>query len=152
MEIRSISKNFFKTASCKAENNNNQTNPFGVSFKGSFVPADVFVPSSGKIGEAVTKKSKMVTSAIVGSINSLSQSLTSRLNSIVNYGRRMRENAANFWNNAKNTEIHLDFLNTQNIKNILNTNINEWMTNKMIPLNKRSVADLENMLNEAIVG
>lgn len=109
MEIKSISKNIFKTKS-KIENNgvenkSNQTNPFGVNFKGNMITADVFDSSNkskisftgANLVAKAANKSKMLTSAVTGSINSFNQNITRRLDSMVSSVRKVGENTVNFF-------------------------------------------------------
>jgi len=117
MEIRSISTKIFRAAPKLSEKASHQTNPFGVNFKGNIITADVFskaAPQGSDLVGRVLNRSKMLTSAIVGSINSVNSSMSSRLNSIVSFGRRMKENVSNAWTLAKNIEIHVDMPNMIN--------------------------------------
>ncbi len=98
MEIKSISKKIFKTPKKIAENKSNQTNPFGVSFKGNIISADVFettekqniafrgVQLTAKVGS----KCKMLAAALTGSIGDMSKAISTRLNSVVDFGRRIK--------------------------------------------------------------
>lgn len=109
MEIRSISEKIFKTSPNKIENNQNQSNhsnPFGVSFNGNVVKADVFESKEksnvafkgAALAEKVSNRSKMVISTIVGSVNSMNQAISSRLDSVVSFGRRIGERVTMTWN------------------------------------------------------
>ena len=96
LSISSVSRNIFRAAPKNIENN--QTNPFGVSFKGNVLTADVFEKNknASKINFTgiASIKSKMLSSAIVGSINDFSSAIASRLDSVVSFGRRIKENAS----------------------------------------------------------
>lgn len=112
MEIKSISQKIFKTSPKTIESNSNHTNPFGVSFKGNMISADVFDSSAeskvsfgANIAAKVTNKSKMVASAIVGSINDMNQAISKRLDPIVNFGKRIGESASKAWNYLNNTNL-----------------------------------------------
>lgn len=118
MEIKSISKKIFKAAPNRIESNSNQTNPFGVNFKGKMITADVFEPAVNKssLAEKVSSKSKMVASAIVGSINDVNQAISKRLNSIVDFGKRIKENtAANISNVKDNLSKAWSYINNTNL-------------------------------------
>lgn len=101
----------------KDERQEVHSNPFGINFKGNVLAADVFESSKKKEAEAntsnpfsqINSKSKMAASAIVGSMNSFNEAFRSRLNSIVSFGRQVKENISNSWEKARNTEITLDF-------------------------------------------
>ncbi len=102
MSVSSVSKNIFRSAPKKVENN--QTNPFGVSFKGNVLTSDVFEKNknTSKInftGIASTK-SKMLSSAVVGSINDFASAISKRLNSVASFGRRIQDNALALRNQA----------------------------------------------------
>lgn len=95
------------------------SNPFGINFKGNVLTSDVFESSKAKETNSssnpfeqftkMTNKSKMVASAVVGSMNSFNDAFRSRINSIISFGRQVKENIANSWEKAKNTEITFDF-------------------------------------------
>lgn len=108
MEIKSISSKIFRAAPRATEQNH--TNPFGVSFKGNMVTADVFKSTTPKLAEKVSNKGRMVVSAIVGSMNDFSSAMSARLNSVVSFGRRIKENATILWDKANNTKIPLNFM------------------------------------------
>lgn len=73
-----------------------QTNPFGVSFKGNILTADVFKleqPKKLDLITKMTKKSKLVTSTFVSSINKFGSEIGERLDSVMQFGRNIRDNA-----------------------------------------------------------
>lgn len=147
MEIKSISSKIFKTASKTAARTteHNQTNPFGVSFKGNMVTADVFTNTSSKLAQKASNKGKMVVSAIVGSMNDFSSAMSARLNSVVSFGRRIKENAADLWDKANKYEIHFDFVDS------ITTRISELNKYGVDNLRKNhSVSELEEMLTSQI--
>lgn len=119
LSINSFTTSFFKTASSEHEvSRSNHTNPFGVSFKGNMITADVFDCSKKeKVSftglNNVAERTKMLTSALVGSINSFK---TTRLDSIIRLGQRIRENVLNAWKKAQSIEISFDV-----VKNITNS-------------------------------
>ena len=115
MEIRSISQKIFKSGqNSKVENNSRQTNPFGVNFQGNIIKADVFERSEAKLGQKIAQKGKMLSSAIVGSINSVNKAISQRLDSVVRVGKNLRQNVLKagervscLWAQAKSIEISL---------------------------------------------
>lgn len=119
LSINNISKNFFKPAqSTHQKVESNQTNPFGVSFKGNVLTADVFetkknskISFTGASANLISKaanKSRMLSSAVVGSINNFGSAIGTRLNTIVNHGRRMGEKVSNLWKQAQSIEININ--------------------------------------------
>lgn len=150
MEIKSISNKIFRAAPKLSESNCNQTNPFGVNFKGNIITADVFtkaMPEGSKLIERVSNRSKMLTSAIVGSISSMNSSISSRLNSIVSFGRRMRDNVSNAWNLANNIEIHV---NVPNMVNSLKERISSANAYSVSRLSRSSVEDLAGIFEDEL--
>ncbi len=101
----------------KDERQEVHSNPFGINFKGNILASDVFESSKAKETNSagsnpftqLTSKSKMAASAVVGSMNSFNEAFRSRINSIVSFGRQVRESISSSWEKAKNTEISLDF-------------------------------------------
>lgn len=108
MEIKSISEKIFRTSSNKTENNSNHTNPFGVSFKGNIINADVFEDKNSNLTEN-QNKGKMLVSTLVGSMNSIHSAIGRRLNSVLSFGRRIKETTTNLWDKANNINMS-DFL------------------------------------------
>lgn len=160
MEIRSISEKIFKPASNRIENSGAQTNPFGVSFKGNIITADVFesaekskVSFGSNLAQRAAKlKNRMAASAVVGSVNSMGKSLRefARVDSIINFGRKIKENVAGA----------LNYLNTNNLKMELGMKfaivkretkgLFAWKTDKDQSLKGLKVLKLEPILNERI--
>ncbi|MFA7658886.1 MAG: hypothetical protein WCY19_05590 [Candidatus Gastranaerophilaceae bacterium] len=144
MEIKKISQNFFKTASNKIESN--QTNPFGVSFKGNIITADiitadVFTKVGSNLAEKASKKSKMLTSAIVGSINAVSKSISTRLDSVVTFGKRIGANAADLWDKANHIEVPMP--NIESIKNIVKEQVAAFNSYSVPSLKKLLIPSIE---------
>ncbi len=131
----------------KTEKTNSQphaSNPFGISFKGNVIQADVFETTAAKETPAnmIKEKGKMFASAVVGNINSFNEAIKSRLNSVVSFGRRVRDNMANWWEQAKNTEVTFDL---NELSKFVNQKF-QWNEYSVSNLAKRPVNDLENML------
>lgn len=147
MEIKSISSisgKLFKTNSNKiekCENRSSHTNPFGVSFKGNIINADVFEENSGLTERQ--NRGKMLVSTLVGSINSINSSISKRLNSVVNFGRRVGETTANLWNHACKTDMTTFMGNISDKISLGGT----YSVNK---LQKRPVSELKALLTDKI--
>lgn len=133
MEIKSISQKIFRSSPSKIENNGSHTNPFGVSFKGNMISADVFetvakksnlVERFSELATKATNKGKMVTSAIVGSMGDVTSAISTRLNSVVSFGRRIGEGATKAWSylNTKNLKMSLELVERRS-KELLALNI-----------------------------
>ena len=87
MEIKSISQKIFRTKSSNnsATNCSNQTNPFGVNYKGNMINADVFFSGKEKAAEGVGKRisnhvNKLADAWKVGAMGSFSE-MSNRFNS-----------------------------------------------------------------------
>ncbi|HPT40963.1 MAG TPA: hypothetical protein PLG15_01095 [Candidatus Gastranaerophilaceae bacterium] len=145
LSINNISKNFFRTTTVKKVDKNH-TNPFGVSFKGNVLTADVFETKNNNVNliERAKNKSRMLSSAVVGSITNLSSAISTRLNSVVSFGNRIRQNATDFWTKAQQTEIHIDMAKLSN--KITSKMPSFTGTYKVSNLVKRPVSELEEML------
>ncbi len=130
---------------CKQNNKSSQTNPFGVSFKGNIIGADVFI-NENKIESKITKpfnKMKLFFSAIINGHNIFNEKLKQSMNK-----------ASDFANKIKN-ETKALFINTKDkIKEtISNIKENLSLTPKEGTLkyySKMSVKELENEFNKEI--
>ena len=155
ISIAKVSQNIFKPRS--VDNNQSSasahtSNPFGINFKGNVLAADVFESSAPKESNSSNnpfamagKKSKLFASAIVGGINSFNNAFKSRLNAVISFGRQVRDNIAQSWETAKNTEISFDLKGlADSISNKFN---NPYSVNN---LTKRPVSDLEAMLKQEL--
>ncbi len=110
--------------------NKNITNPFGVSFKGNVIQADVFETKKENpfdLGE----KSKLFASALVSGINNFNASFKSRVNSIISFGKKITNDAVESIKKLGNTEITLDV-----------DSFKETVANKLFPDRQYSVANL----------
>lgn len=141
MEIGKISLHRTKaaenTAVKKQQNriNNLATNPFGVSFKGNVIQADVFeTANKTSATEMITQKSKLFASAVVSGINNFNESFKSRMNSIVSFGKKITTNVFDTIERIGNTEINFDMSGIKNrlfadrqysVKNLTNRPVNE---------------------------
>lgn len=147
MKISTTKFELFRPLS-KQERQEVHSNPFGINFKGSVLAADVFESSKAKESNItssnpfakVSSKSKMIASAMVGSMNSFNEAFRSRINSIISFGRQIKDNIASSWEYAKNTEIRLDFKElTETIASKFN---NKYSINNLL---KQPVDDLGTM-------
>lgn len=108
----------------------NITNPFGVSFKGNVIQADVFETkkeNSFDLGE----KSKLFASALVSGINNFNASFKSRVNSIISFGKKITNDAVESIKKLGNTEIVVDV-----------DSFRETLANKIFPDRQYSVSNL----------
>ncbi len=129
----------------KQNNKSSQTNPFGVSFKGNIIGADVFI-NENKIESKITKpfnKMKLFFSAIINGHNIFNEKLKQSMNKV-----------SDFANKIKN-ETKALFINTKDkIKEtISNIKENLSLTPKEGTLkyySKMSVKELENEFNKEI--
>lgn len=127
------------------DKDNASSNPFGVSFKGNVLQADVFVGNKKNTPETAPEKGKMFYSAIVGGINNFNEGLKSKFNSVVSFGRKMKEATSNSWQKLANTEISFDMgALKDNIKSTFSTDYN---VNKLVKL---PASDLEVMLADEL--
>ncbi len=150
MKISQTNFSIFKPMS-KEERQEVHSNPFGINFKGNVLTSDVFESTKAKETTnstnpfdsftKLTNKSKMVASAFVGGMNSFNEAFRSRINSIISFGRQIKDNLANSWEKAKNTEISLDFKGL--MESISSKFDNTYSVNNLL---KRPVDDLYTML------
>lgn len=140
MEIKSISQKIFRTSSNNKENQANQTNPFGVSFKGSMINADVFQENKENNSDEKQNKGKMIVCTLVGSINSVSAAMSRRLNSVVSFGMRMKETTTQLWDRATNI----------NMTEFLTSRVPAFTGHSVRRLQERPVDDLKAMLEGQI--
>lgn len=114
MQLGKISLHTTKAAQRTAEkqtqkSNNLTTNPFGVSFKGNVIQADVFESAKKNLNtNVIAEKSKLFASAVVSGINSFNESFKSRMNSIVSFGKKVTTNVFDTIERIGNTEITFD--------------------------------------------
>ncbi len=134
MQIGKISLHKVKSAQTNVQPNNiekNQlaTNPFGVSFKGNVIQADVFESSKQSIGKNISEKSKLFASAVVSGINNFNEAFKSRMNSVVSFGKKITTNVFDTIERIGNTEVKFDM---------------EGIKNRIFPDRQYSVKNLTN--------
>ena len=112
------------------------TNPFGVSFKGNVIQADVFQSTKKSTG-GIAEKSKLFASAVVSGINNFNESFKSRMNAIVSFGKKVTTNVFDTIEKIGNTEITFDMDGIKNklfpdreysVKNLTNKPVDELKT------------------------
>ncbi len=147
MQIGKISLHTNKTAERAAEKNiektnNLTTNPFGVSFKGNVIQADVFESAKKSISNTgIAQKTKLYASAVVSGINNFNEAFKSRMNSVVSFGRKITKNVFDSIERIGNTEISFDM---DAIKNTLFPN-RQYSVKQ---LTNKSVDELKQMWQE----
>ncbi len=91
------------------------TNPFGVSFKGNVIQADVFEGAkNSSITKNIAEKSKLYASAIVSGINNFNEAFKSRMNSVVSFGKKITHNVFDTLERIGSTEITIDMNGIKN--------------------------------------
>lgn len=160
MEIKSISQKIFRTSPSKVENNGSHTNPFGVNFKGNMISADVFESSekqnvaqniSFKGAEIAAKAmNKIKASAFVGSLGDMASAVSARFNSVVDFGRRIKQKAGDIckYLNETNLRINIDLVENKT-KDFFRMALwpSEYSLNN---LKQKKVLDLGTMLEQTI--
>ncbi len=125
-----------RTSTPKTTTNKLATNPFGVSFKGNVIQADVF-ESAKKSTNGIAEKGKLFASAVVSGINNFNESFKSRINAIVSFGKKVTTNIFDTMERIGNTEITFDMTGIKNrlfpdreysVKNLTNKSVEELKT------------------------
>lgn len=163
ISIKSGTVNIFKTVSHTKHQETKHSNPFGLSFKGNVLQADVFSSSKPKVHNdetfigKIADKTRAVKSTIVGGINSFNTKLNTRfnngINKIVAFGKKIGQSTKEFWDKANETELVWDLSGlSETFKNLGKHNDGEHY--KVKDLVKKPVGDLENMFKEelALIG
>ncbi len=114
------------------------SNPFGVSFKGNVIQADVFEGTKkAGIGKSISEKSKLFASAVVSGINNFNEAFKSRMNSVVSFGKKITTNVFDTIEKFGNTEITFDMTGIKNklfpnrqysVKNLASKDVSELKT------------------------
>lgn len=147
MQLGKISLHTSKSAQINTQSTNaitNQlaTNPFGVSFKGNVIQADVFESARKTLsGNAIREKGKLFASAVVSGINNFNEAFKSRMNSVASFGKKITSNVFDTIERIGNTEITF---NIEGIKNRLFPDRQFSVKN----LTQRSVDELKTLWNE----
>lgn len=147
MQIKKITEKI-TTSFNREKTVQNHSNPFGVSFKGNIISADVFESTEKKVsfGQNLTNRSRMALNAMVGSINSFSEGISSRFNSIVSFGARIKENARNAIRFLNESKIVMNIGNNQPLL-ALDLPTNPYRVENLL---KRDVLELKDELIQSI--
>lgn len=113
LNLQSEKTNLNKSSQTNSRINQFSTNPFGVSFKGNVIQADVFEKNKN-ISENISEKGKLFASAVVSGINNFNESFKSRMNSIVSFGKKITNNIFDKIEQIGNTEISFDLTSFKN--------------------------------------
>lgn len=111
------------------------TNPFGVSFKGNVIQADVFQSAkSAAENPGIMQRGKLFASAVVSGINSFNDAFKSRMNAVVSFGKKITTDVFDTIERIGNTEITFDMSSIANrlfpdrqysVKNLSNKSVDE---------------------------
>ena len=164
ISIKTGRVNIFKPV--QQNNEQKHTNPFGLSFKGNVLQADVFSSSKTKttegtgIGAQIVQKGRAVKSAIVGGINNFNTELKTRFNNginrIVSFGRKLGDSTKNAWRKAKETNYTIDFSGfsesfngwaNMDIVDFIKGKGREYSVNNLV---KRPVSELRTLLHNEL--
>lgn len=148
LSIPSIRQRLFNTSKHESTTQRNSSNPFAAaSFKGNVLTADVFESSAKQSQPAFTGKLK--SSALVGSISGIGEKFQNIINSVAEFGTRIKENVVNGWNKLNEIEISFNPLKEKmssaynSVKEVLNTPMSEMMSSG---INAKSVSKMEDMV------
>ena len=146
LSIPSIRERLFNTSRHETTTQRS-TNPFAAStFKGNVLTADVFESSVKKDTPVFTGKLKA--SALVGTISGMGEKFQNIINSVAQFGNRIKENVVNGWNKLEGIEISLNPLKERmtniygSVKEILSTSVSDLMYQGT---SVKSVAKMEDM-------
>ncbi len=131
--------NKFKAQRLKRAEESNQTNPFGMAFKGTVIQMDVFensnkVEQQNSINEKFKNAGKLLASAWVSTLNKFSSIKTNA----IAFGNKLKDNTVQFYKKAQelaNSKIEFDIFK-YNVSN----------------LQKQPVSDLKSMLSLELGG
>ena len=122
-----------KTDKVQKENQAVQTNPFGITFKGTVIQMDVFEKTekadkamSPSLKERLQNTGKLLASAWVGTINKFSSFKTNA----IAFGNKIKDNAIAFGNKVKeigNTKVEFDVFK-YNVSRLQNQPVSELRT------------------------
>lgn len=123
MEIKSISQKIFRTKSSNISETNcsNQTNPFGVNYKGNMINADVFFCGKEKAVETIGKKisnhvNKLTDAWKVGAMGSFSN-MSNRFNASIS---KIKEKAVRAHKYLTETNVEVpEWMMGKNSKNVI---------------------------------
>lgn len=158
ISIKNSAINIFRTTSRINQQESKHSNPFGLSFKGNVLQADVFSSSKRKSSDEnimgkISEKTKAFKSTIVGGINNFNNKLNTRFNNgvnkIVSFGKKIGHDTKELWRKANETSFVWDFEGLSNSimsfgKNRINS---KYSVSELV---KRPVSELEIMFKEEL--
>ena len=146
LSIPSIRERLFNTSKHE-QTTQRSTNPFSAStFKGNVLTADVFESSTKQ--DQPTFTGKLKASALVGSISGIGERFQNMINSVVQFGVRVKESVVNGWNKLEGIEISFNPLKERmtsaynHAREIMATPISEMFSTG---ISARQVAKMEDM-------
>lgn len=149
LSVSSIRERIFNTSKHESVTQRNSSNPFAASsFKGNVLTADVFESSNKKVNNTPNFTGKLKASALVGSISGIGEKFQHMINSVVEFGNRIKENVVNGWNKLNSVEISFTPAKEKVIsmynstKEVLGTSVTDLISSKT---SARSVAKMEDM-------
>lgn len=164
ISIKTGRVNIFKPV--QKDNEQKHTNPFGLSFKGNVLQADVFSTSKTKTNEGtgltsqIAQKGRAVKSAVIGGINNFNTELKTRFNNginrIVSFGKKIGEGTKAAWQKAKETSFMIDFSGiSESFNNWANADVVDMIKGgkesyRVKDLVKLPVSDLRTMLHNEL--
>ena len=150
LSIPSIRERLFNTSKheTSTQRNSNSTNPFAASsFKGNVLTADVF-ESSNKNDNQINFTGKLKASALVGSISGIGEKFQNMINSVVEFGNKIKDNVVNSWNKLNNIEISFSPAKDKaismfnSVKETLGTSVTDMISSGV---SVKSVAKMDDM-------
>lgn len=148
LSIPAIRERLFNTSKHEAATSRNSSNPFAqTSFKGNVLTADVFESYSVKADQP-SFTGKLKASALVGSISDLGSRINKSIESIKNFGIRMKDSIVNGWNKLNNVEISFTPAKEKavsmfnSVKETLGTSVTDLISSGVT---SKSVAKMEDM-------
>ena len=136
LSVSSIRERIFNTSKHESVTQRNSSNPFAASsFKGNVLTADVFESSNKKVNNTPNFTGKLKASALVGSISGIGEKFQHMINSVVEFGNRIKENVVK---PAKEKVISM----YNSTKEVLGTSVTYLISSKT---SARSVAKMEDM-------
>ncbi len=128
LSVSSIRERIFNTSKHESVTQRNSSNPFAASsFKGNVLTADVFESSNKKVNNTPNFTGKLKASALVGSISGIGEKFQHMINSVVEFGNRIKEKVISMYNSTKE---------------VLGTSVTDLISSKT---SARSVAKMEDM-------
>lgn len=148
LSIPSIRERLFNTSKHEQTTQRNSSNPFAASsFKGNVLTADVF-ESSTKQNNQIAFTGKLKASALVGSISGIGERFQNIINSVAEFGHKIKDSVVNGWNKLNGIEISFNPMKERfssainSVREVLGTSVEDLMYNG---ISSKSVAKMEDM-------